>query len=51
MDKPSSKEIPHLMITRKRARELSERARPTKGALKIRESYSERESDSETSLQ
>ena len=50
-EKPTSKEIPRVIMTRQRARELSKRAKPVRGALKIRESCFERESDSETSSQ
>ena len=50
-EKPTSKEIPRVIMTRQRARELSERAKPVRGALKIRESCFEGESDSETSSQ
>ena len=48
-DKPSKREIPCLVITRRRAKELSERARPAKSALKRTESSSEEECETESS--
>ena len=50
-ENPTAKEFSRVVMTRQRARELSERAQPVRGALKIRESSSEGESDTETSPQ
>ena len=47
-EKPTSKNIPRVIMTRQRARQLAKRDQPVKGALKIRQSYSEEGSDSET---
>ena len=50
-DKPSERHIPRLVITWKRAKELSERASPGKSALKSEESSSDEEGDTESSEQ
>ena len=49
---PSAKYIPRVIMTRQRARQLSRRALPARGVLKIREnSEEESDSDSDTSSQ
>ena len=51
-EEPSAKYIPRVIMTRQRARQLSRRALPERGVLKIREnSEEESDSDSDTSSQ
>ena len=47
-DKPSERHIPRLVITRSRAKELSERALNARSALKSGESSSDDEGDTES---